>query len=264
MLRTESAQLLSQNSRMAGFELNITSNIDHLMRRIDAVERDQVPFVTAYALTKTAQDIRTEEIAVMARVFDRPTRFTLNALFVKPATKTDLVAEVCFKDGFGSIPAWRYLGPQVEGGRRVKKSHERALERAGLLRAGEYVVPGRGVQLDANGNMRGADITRILSMLGANPDPMSNTTARSRRSRRGRQRGVYFLLRGASGAPDGIYHRTGGRQIIPVMMFVRAPTYTKRFPFFETARRVFQQRFAHHFREGWQRYVANGSTRRAA
>ncbi|HEY4774076.1 MAG TPA: hypothetical protein VIH40_04585 [Xanthobacteraceae bacterium] len=245
------------------FRLDIKHSIDDFVRRIDFHERDNVPFVTAYALTKTAQDIKAAEVEVMAAVFDRPTRFTLNSLFVDPATKRRLTAHVRFKEGFGAVPAWRYLGPQIEGGGRAKKSHERALERAGILRAGEYVVPGRGVALDAHGNMRGGDITRILSALQANPDPLSKTTQRSKRRRRGRNLD-YFVLRGAPGARDGVYLRKSARQIVPVMIFVRAPAYAKRFPFYETARRVMQQRFAVNFREGWQRYVVSAPRRRAA
>jgi hypothetical protein len=235
-----------------GFTLSVNASVTDFMRQIDDVERRHVPFVTAYALTKTAKDIEAEAVAVMARVFDRPTRFTLNALFVKPATKTDLTAAVRFKEGFGSIPAWRYLGPEVEGGRRAKKSHELALERAGIMDANEYAVPAKGVKLDAHGNMRGGDITRILSALGANPDAHQNTTARSKKRKPGR--GTYLVVRGST-APDGIYHRAGGRNIIPVILFVKPPTYQKRFPFYETAQRILQQRFSVNFREGWQRYA---------
>jgi hypothetical protein len=246
---------------MAGFTLDVRSNVDFILERLNAFERDQVPFVTAYALSKTAQDIKTQEVQVMARVFDRPTRFTLNALFVKTATKRDLTAAVRFKEGFGSIPAWRYLGPQVEGGRRVKKAHERRLERAGILRPDEYVVPGEGAALDAHGNMRGGIIERILSQLGA-AEQLSgysaNETARSRRRNRRKNTGRYFVLRGAKGAPDGVYMRMAGTAIKPVMIFVRPPTYSRRYPYNETARQVYQRNFARHFAEGWRRYVVNG------
>jgi len=241
-----------------GFTLNVSADIDALIDRISYYERDDVPFVTAFALTKTAQDIKAEEIVVMARVFDRPTRFTLNALYVKPATKRDLTAEVRFKDGFGSVPAWRYLGPEVEGGPRSKKSFERALERRGLLRADEFCAPGTGVQLDASGNVPGGIITRMLSSLGANPDPLSNTTARSKK--RNVRAGKFFILRGVAGVHDGIYERVAGREIRPFMIFVRQPRYKKRFPFYETAQAVFEANFAKNFRIGWARYAG----RRAA
>lgn len=242
-----------------GFVLNISADIDSFIDRAYRIERDQVPFVTAYALTKTAQDIKDEVVTVMARVFDRPTRFTINALYTKRATKYDLTAAVLFKEGFGSIPAWRYLGPQVEGGRRAKKGFERALERAGILQANEFAVPARGVKLDSYGNLPGSIITQMLSALGANPDPLSNTTAKSKK--RNPNRGSYFVLRGVAGAPDGIYFRTGGRKASAFLIFVGQPHYRKRLPFYETARQVFQANFAKHFRIGMMTY---GRERRAA
>jgi hypothetical protein len=98
-------------------------------------------------------------------------------------------------------------------------SFERALER--VLHADEYCVPARGVQW-----IRSAG-------LSANPDPLSNATARSRK--RNPQRGTDFVMRGVRGAPDGIYKRTGSRAASPVMIFTRPPIYRKRFPFYETA-----------------------------
>lgn len=249
---------------MAGFHVDVRTNVADLTRRIAWYQRDHVPFVTAYALTKTAQDVRTEERKVMQDVFDRPTRFTLNSLFVKPATKHNLTAIVHFKEGFGSVPAWRYLGPQVEGGPRRHKSFERHLIRAGIMRQDEFAVPGQGVRLDAYGNMRGGDISRILSQLAASPDAHQNITRRSKARVKKRGAARYLLLRGTRAA-DGIYHRKGTREIMPVLIFVPQPQYAKRFPFFETAQQVSRQRFAPHFHEGWTRYVSRGpSVRRLA
>lgn len=230
-----------------------------------------VKFVTAYALTKTAQDIQSGERQVMSQVFDRPTPFTLNALFVKPATKTDLTAVVGFKDPGGSVPAWRYLGPEVEGGARKKKSFERALERAGILRSDEYAVPGKGVKLDQYGNLPGSTFTQILSQIQASADPTQNMTDRSRKRAVGRAGGRYILLRPEAGdassrvygrAAAGIYLRTGARSIVPVLVFVRAPTYSKRFQFYEVAQQVFNARFYENAKAGWA--VALGYLKRAA
>src|SRR5689334_6775239 len=113
---------------MSGFKVGIAHDVDGLIAMIDAREKD-IEVWHVSALNQTARDVRDAEVQKMAEVFDRPTRFTENALMVVPATPDNLRAEVRFKEGFGSIPAWRYLGAQVEGGRRVKKTHERALER---------------------------------------------------------------------------------------------------------------------------------------
>jgi hypothetical protein len=136
-----------------GFRISLDHNVTDVIRRIDANLRDKIPFVNAYALTKTAQDVRLDEIETMQRVFDKPTRFTLNALYVRPATKQDQFAVCEFKEGFGSVPAWRYLGPQVVGGKRSHKSFEKRLIAKGLMLASEYAVPGKGAQLDAFGNV---------------------------------------------------------------------------------------------------------------
>lgn len=227
---------------------------------------EDAPIVTAYALTKTGQDIKTAEIDSIKGVFDRPTRFTLNALALKPATKKDLVAEVFFKEGFGSIPAWRYLGPQVEGGARVHKSHERRLIRAGLMLSSEYAVPGSGIKLDAFGNISGSTIERILSQLGA-AEQMSgyqaNATPKSRARAKKKNVGRYFVMRaGAGGRADrqvaaGIYYRKGAREFVPVIMFVRAPRYQRRFPFYETAQSVFDAQLVPHARAGFERFVTS-------
>lgn len=239
---------------MGGFQIGVQSNIEDLIRTLGIYERDQIPFVTAYALTKVAYDIKDEEVQVMARVFDRPTRFTLNSLYVEAATKRRLQAAVRFKEGFGSVPAWRYLGPLVDGGPRAKKGHERALERAGILQPSEFVIPGRGVKLDAFGNMKGSEITRILSALGANPDRLSNKTAASAKRNKNWARYKYVVIRGARGLRDGIYHRKA-RQIVPIMIFVSQPRYRPIYPHQRTAREIFRLNFGRRFQEGVNRFI---------
>lgn len=245
-----------------------------VIRAIKNLAAEDAPIVTAYALTKTGQDIKAAEIDSIKGVFDRPTRFTLNALALKPATKKDLVAEVFFKEGFGSIPAWRYLGPHVEGGARVHKSHERRLIRAGLMLSSEYAVPGSGIKLDSFGNVSGSTIERILSQLGAAEQAAgysANATPKSRARAKKKNVGRYFVMRssGAGGRADrkvaaGIYHRVGAREFVPVIMFVKAPRYQKRFPFYETARSVFDAKLLTHARAGFDRFVVGSKLKKAA
>jgi hypothetical protein len=235
------------------FQIDITAPVEAFSREISAIERQNIPFVTAFALTKTGQDIKEAETKAMESAFDRPTRFTLNALQLVPATKQTLRAEVKFKEGFGSIPAQRYLGPEVEGGGRVHKSHERALIRAGVMLSGEYAVPSKFAPLDSHGNLKGSVITRILSDVQANPDPLSNSTRKTRTARRRRGGGTYFALR-RNGTAPGIYFRLGLRDLRPIILFVRAPSYTKRLPFYEVATDVAAKRMPTHFAEGWARF----------
>lgn len=231
-------------------------------RKLRDVPARAMPYAAATGLTWTAQNIRDAEVATMQSVFDRPTRFTLNALQVKPANAQTLTASVEFKSGFGSVPAWRYLQAEVEGGPRHKKAHELALERAGILRSDEFVMPGAGATLDAAGNMRGSEISRILSQIKASGDPLQNATG-SARSRRSRKRLAYFVSRGRKGIADGIYLRRGTeRGIVPVMVFAKRPRYQPRFPFYDVARQVFGVTFVSNVRAAWQRMAARLEAKR--
>lgn len=253
--------------------LRIRVDQGDVMRNLRQLRREDAPMVTAYALTKTGQDIKAAEIASMKAVFDRPSRFTLNALYLKTATKRDLQAVVYFKEGFGSIPAWRYLGPQVEGGGRQHKSHEKRLIRAGHMKPDEYAVPGAGARLDQYGNISGPTIERILSHVQA-AEQFSGYQANATNSRRSRAKrrksGTYFVLRpdavgrARGNVAPGIYLRQNLNHIVPVIMFVRAPKYRKRFPFYETGQDVFKANFARHARDGYNKFVASKYRKKAA
>lgn len=250
---------------MALKPFTISVDVGAVQRALREIADKDAPFLTAYALTKTGQDIKTAEYKSMQDVFDRPTRYALNSLQLKPATKTDLSAVVDYRY-FGGTPAERYLGPQVEGGARSHKSHEKRLIRAGVMKADEYAVPGQGIKLDAYGNIPGSTIERILSQVGAAEQMAgykANETTKSRKRNKRKNTGRYFVL-----GPDranmhrrnvqrGIYWRKGARDIVPVIVFVRKPQYQKRFPFYDTARQVFDANFVMHARAGFDRFVAS-------
>lgn len=247
--------------------------IKETIRALRAIRHDDTPFVMAYALNKTAKEVKEAEIAEMKRVFDRPTPYALNALYLAPASKTDLNAVVGYKAFAGKgTPAEKFLNPQVEGGGRNAKSHEKALRAAGILRPTEFCVPGPGADLDAFGNMKRAQLVRLLSQVRASRDATQNMTAKSRKRAVAGAGGRYIVLRPEAGdtrsnvygrAPAGIYLRQNGRYpIVPVLLFVKAPKYRDIFAFYAVAWRVVDQRLAFHMRAGWQKAMA--SRKRAA
>ena len=77
------------------------------------MEKKQLPFAAAQALTAVARLGQHAIKAELPSVFDRPTPFTINAIAVKPARKTDLTAVVFAKD-----IAAQYLEPFEDGGPR--------------------------------------------------------------------------------------------------------------------------------------------------
>jgi hypothetical protein len=80
-------------------EIDLDANLRPMLDRLQNLQR-QIPFVIASSLTKTAVKVKPEIRKEMERVFDRPTRYTLNSIFVQQAKKQDEnpTARVWLKD----------------------------------------------------------------------------------------------------------------------------------------------------------------------
>lgn len=247
--------------------INIKHNFPDVARWVRSAG-NQVRFATAVALTRTAQQVKAAELKEIERVFDRPTPYTKRSLFMSPATKAKLEAQVWLKDdraGSGT-PATRYLLPHIEGGPRGQKGFERMLVRAGHMGANERAVPAAGARLDAYGNMSRGQIVQILSQLRAfytvGGTDMNRTNSKRSRAKRANSR--YFVSRGKGVAsrgfgswwnqgegrvqhlPRGVWMATS-KGVVPVLIFVERAGYTSRFKFFEVARRVVASAFPRHF-----------------
>jgi len=214
---------------------------------------DQIPFATALALTRTAKEVETALVGEMRSVFDRPTRWTLNSLRVFPATKEKLVARVWMKnEADKSVPATRWMEPEIYGGPRRDKRSESMLRARGILPNGKYIVPGQGAQLDQFGNIKRGYLTRMLSGVGgfSQQGYTANATGSARSQRRGNAR-RFFVMHDSQRVPICIAERTGrGRDNLHmVLAFVGRPSYRKTFDFFAVADRIAEERLTANFRE---------------
>jgi len=238
--------------------LNVRGDVRQIERHLTATSRRHIPFALALSLTRTVQFVASKEREEMSRVFDRPTPFTLNAFFIRPATKTRLWAEVKIKDeAFKGTPAIKYLRPEIFGGVRGRKAFEKLLVRAGVLPADMVTVPGKGAELDQYGNMRPRQISQMLSDLRARRDPLQNITQRSkqRRMRSRTKRAVFYfstypVAKRTAHLRAGIYRRVHfgfGAAITPVLIFVRQARYRKRFDFYRIADQVGRMRWPREF-----------------
>ena len=233
------------------FQVNVRSNVAAVVARFRDNPR-QMRYATAVALTHTAQDVKVAQVAEMERVFDRPTRFTLNSVFMRPATKANLVAIVWLKDFAGKgTPAEKYLAAQIEGGPRKLKGFERLLLRSGLLPTGYSAVPGSAAKLDSYGNMSAGQIVQILSALKAFGEQgfAANRTDASKK-RRGKKLPMFFVGRPGGGRlPRGVWQRftfAHGSAIKPVLIFVRGPRYRPIYRFHEVSARTVTAVFPGH------------------
>jgi hypothetical protein len=225
-------------------------------------EKKQVQFATRVALTRVAKLAEGAEVKEMRDIFDRPTPFTLSGLFVRPATASNLEAEVKLKDfaGKSSSPAATYLAAQIKGGMRGEKRFERALRSIGALPPGYRVVPGEGAQLDAYGNLNRGQIVQILAYFkafgeeGYKANMTDKKKAALQRGSKAKQGISYFVGRPGDRLPWGIYQRVHfarGTSLRPVMIFVRSVHYQAVFDFEHVAESTVERHFASEFTRAW-------------
>lgn len=207
----------------------------------------------AAALTRTAVKIKAAEVELMQRKLDRPKPFTLNSLQVKPATLDKPEASVETKEGFGSVPAGRFLSPLVEGGTRRMKSSELQLVTRGTS---SYYVPGEFADLDQYGNIRGSVISKILSQLKLRRDASQNATS-SKRSGAKRKSQAFFLKGNIVFLRVREYPAKGDRedQTKPYLFLINAPRYKPILPFFDVAQEVTDQHLATEFGKAFDEFA---------
>ena len=228
------------------------TGIDQALQTIQAFSARRLAAAKATAATRVALLARDQIRAEMARVFDRPTPYTLNSLFVRPATAANPSAVVGVKDDSAlATPPAKVLGAEVRGGARRQKRLEVALRMAGHMPAGWYVVPGAGAKLDAYGNWSRGQIIQVLSQLRitltAGYTRNMSWTPRKAIAAQRRAGGRYFVRPVGKRAP-GVYQREfSGNTVTPVALFVSRAVYTRRLPFDDIARQVAEREIGPQF-----------------
>lgn len=194
-------------------------------RWLNDVQRKQVPFATAVAITRTAKLIEKELQRELATRLDNPSPYTRRSTFSTSANKRTLISIIGIKDkkpAGGTAPAV-LLKEHFGGGVRGNKPMEKVIMAIGGLPSGWRVVPGAGMPLDAYGNPRRKVVGEMLGAL------------RSRMQiYKGRGKGAslvgYFIIQtsASSHLEPGIYWRKG-RAIRPMFLFIQSAGYRSRF-----------------------------------
>lgn len=212
----------------------IEGSVEGLTKQLEKVSEKNWPFVISLAANRTADAVLKKYREEMPKYLDRPRPFTLNSMYVKRGNKKAPEATVEWRQFAGKgVPAGKYLIPQVEGGNRKQKGFEKALSTIGLLPSGWVAVPTNDVRLDAQGNVPGSYITRILSFLRAD---RSGTQNRGTGKRTNAKKVKFFGIAPESNTRlgPGIYERmnmTLGSAIRKVFVFLPKANYGRRFPF---------------------------------
>lgn len=230
-------------------KLGIAADTNQFETTLKGWELTQLPFATAKALTATGQKVKAAITASIKSSFDRPTPYTVNSVYLQPATKNNLVAEVNLKNWASKgTPPSVFLAPQVYGGSRQPKASEKLLQRKNILPGGMLWVPGSGANLDRYGNMSRGQIVQVISALQAN-SAAGYTANKSYRigARRNYNTDGYFVGKPANGLlPLGVYLRTK-TGLKPIMIFVKSANYHPQLPFFDVANQIYAANFQTEF-----------------
>lgn len=237
--------------------INRSGSIADVIASVRDVPVRVVPYAAATALTRTAKYAADTALpAAMKKAFQNPVSYTLNSLRIEPATATSLSARVLVKNQATgkSVKPENYLQPEVEGGARKHKKMEVALRYAGVLSTGQYAMPGKGMNLDAHGNVKGADVRSILTAL-------KNMRGKAD-GRKLKNRLMVGTPRGGN-RPSGVYRRegygAGYGQLRPLFIFTnQAPSYAPRLDFSGVVQKVAQDRFAGEFEKAMATMAAKG------
>lgn len=207
---------------------------------LSVVTPRMVPYVAATLATKLAGDVRGALQLAMPQVFDRPTDFTLRGVYTKGATKVDMTSEVYFPDSQEEDGRAKreYIRPGAAGAaRRHQKKTEYLLTRIGALPVGWVTTPGKGAQLDAQGNVAGSVYKQIINVLQIRynkPKPVSGRSAKAAKRLNvdalffAVTPGVNALGKGGGWLPPGVWKHLPGGKIAQILKFVRKASYKPR------------------------------------
>lgn len=238
-----------------------TKGLDATIARLRGLSEKKIDVAMKAALNDAAYLASKEASREMARVFDKPTPWVLGGVRYVKARSDKLESSVDF-DKWGNktnVTVEKVLAANIYSGIRKHKRHEVALNRVGILPNGMGIVPGAAAKLDQYGNMTGAQIVQIIAWFkGFGEQGYKANSTKETRARLGRDnkktgaRGFqYFALQQKRGKLlPGVYQRIQtafGSAVKPVMIFVRMPTYKKRFDFYGVADRAARKEFARAF-----------------
>jgi hypothetical protein len=222
-------------------EVKVTG-LAELRAALDGFSDRRFGAAIATALTRTGQKMRDDLKTEMMRKLDRPTPYTLNALYLEGAKADWLQARVWFKEETtkAGTPAGKYLLTQIEGGTRRMKRLEVALNAAGALPSGYLIAPGPGATIDAYGNVSRGQIVQVLSQLRiqlvAGSTRNMSFDARKQITAQRKAGGRFFVVPVGGRTAPGVYQREMfGKSVTPVFFFIKQARYSKRFDFFGAA-----------------------------
>jgi hypothetical protein len=167
--------------------MKVDFDLNPMVKRLDALKAVQVPFAASLAINRIAKGAKEAQQQGMRDKFNNPVPFTLNSIYIKNSTKTNLYAEVGIKEfATKGNPASKYLLPQIQGGPAYATRFQKALRAKNILGPNEYAIPTQSDYLRTNkyGNVRPSQYTEILYSLSAFRDSSAFTYRKNARKKK--------------------------------------------------------------------------------
>jgi hypothetical protein len=203
-------------------EINVKADIKQAMKRLNRIQRRQVPYATKVALDATAFDARKATQAQLPRKLKAPTPWTIRGVRVEKAKKTKPVAAVFFNPDRA-----KYMKYQISGGTRTNSS-------------GPVLVP-KTIRLNKYGNIPRGKIRKLLQQ----PDTFIGTI-----------RGVSGVWQRGHISKSGKFSRrtkSRGSNVRLLARFEDQAVYKSRFPFRKIVGGVVRSKFSRNFNQALRR-----------
>ena len=222
------------------FTISIKHDFDRFAATLDRLQREQLPFAVARALTDTARAAQQQVTADLPAIFDRPNPFTMRSLTFIAARKDRMFAVVTVRD----IQA-KYLLPEEVGGERTPAMATRRPGRA-------LTEPGPQLNRDQYGGIPIGTVRRLLRQAKAAAERATQqrhaarqAAGRGVRAVAARDRGVFYVGPQGHGhlKLGGIYQRLPGHRLTHLIAFASTAHYHARFHFRERVEAACVQAF---------------------
>lgn len=197
--------------------LRVKADIKKATRYLNSVQRKQVPFATAKALTLTAKDAQVNITKTLPKDLHKPTPFTMRGIGMRPAKKKFLQSSVFVKP-----IQFDYLKWSIHGGTRHPKHRV-------------IIIGAEGRRRNQYGNTPG--FRHLRRNLLAKPNVFEGEI--------NGQAGIWQRKKRSRRNPAG--------SVTPLAIYVDRAGYSKRLRFFERAEGTARARFPTHFRRELQK-----------
>jgi hypothetical protein len=230
--------------------LNVKVDVSQLVSELHDIQKKQLPFALASALTATAQDGQKEVQRSLPSKFTLRNRFTEQGIRIKPADKNKLPAQADVHTDTANrkTGAPDYLGLQEEGGEKIPvNGHQHLAVPTKYLR---QMCPGVIPQE-----------LRPKSLLGAVNGRYAGRTKKGQIALRDQKivRGfVFFLQTLKSGNPAIMGRYWTEQEAFPFYILISEARLRPRLKMEEQVARVVQDRFPRQWDLAWERILKQG------